>query len=74
MADFRIEHEMFAVGWLLWFIFVGRDGLAPKDAGPVADLVRRCVHSDTGRRPSSTLELIEAVRALRAPVAPAGQS
>lgn len=74
MADFRIEHEMFAVGWLLWFIFVGREGLGPKDAGPVADLVRRCVDSDTGRRPNSTLELIDAVRALVAPGTPANQS
>lgn len=74
MAEFRIEHEMFAVGWLLWFIFVGREGLGPKDAGPVADLVRRCVHSDTGRRPNSTMELIDAVRALPAPATPADQS
>lgn len=68
MAEFRIEHEMFAVGWLLWFIFVGREGLRPKDSGPVADLVRRCVHSDSGQRPKSTLELIEAVRGLPMPV------
>lgn len=67
MADFRIEHEMFSVGWLLWFIFAGREGLTAKDVGSVADLVRRCVHSDTARRPKSTLELIEAVRALPAP-------
>jgi hypothetical protein len=67
MSDFRIDHEMFAVGWLLWFIFVGREGLSLKDTGPVADLVRRCVHSDIEQRPKSTLELIEDVRALPAP-------
>lgn len=74
MAEFRVEHEMFAVGWLLWFIFVGREGLRPRDAGPVADLIRRCVHSDTGQRPESTMELIEAVRALPTPVVPARRS
>lgn len=73
MADFRVEHEMFAVGWLLWFIFVGREGLSPKDVGPVADLARSCVHSDTGQRPKSTLELIEAIRALPDPAIPAEQ-
>ncbi|MBC9225869.1 protein kinase [Aeromicrobium sp. 636] len=70
MADFRTEHEVFAVGWLLWFIFVGREGLAAKDGGPVADLVRLCIHSDTARRPKSMLELIEAVRSLPAPATP----
>lgn len=74
MSEFRIEHEIFAVGWLLWFIFVGREGLSPKDSGPVADLVRRCVHSESARRPASILQVIESVRGLPAPVVRTGQS
>ncbi|PVG81677.1 hypothetical protein DDE18_16960 [Nocardioides gansuensis] len=44
--DFQLIHEMYAVAWLLWFIFTGRDGIDDDTTGPVADLVRRCIHSD----------------------------
>lgn len=65
--DFQLIHEMYAVGWLLWFIFTGRDGIGDSAAGPVADLVRRCINSDNSLRPSSTLDLIETVRQLTSP-------
>jgi eukaryotic-like serine/threonine-protein kinase len=62
--DFQLVHEMYAVGWLLWFIFTGRDGIDDAATGPVADLVRRCINSDNSLRPGSTLDLIEEVRRL----------
>ena len=65
--DFQVAHEMYAVGWLLWFIFTGREGIDDAATGPVADLVRRCISSDTSLRPSSTLDLIEEVRQLAPP-------
>lgn len=65
--DFQLVHEMYAVGWLLWFIFTGRDGIEGAATGPVADLVRRCINSDNSLRPSNTLDLIEAIRQLTPP-------
>ena len=65
--NFQLTHEMYAVGWLLWFIFTGRDGMGNDARGPVAELVRRCISSNTIDRPDSILELIDEVRRLSPP-------
>lgn len=61
--DYDISYEMYPVGYLLGFIFSGRNDpfRAPEKVLPV---IRRCVDPDRGQRYASVSEIIEDIAAM----------
>lgn len=63
LAAYTVTNEMYAIGFVLSFIFSGRQRLVQED-GALGRIVRKCTHHDTGERYTCVLELISDVEAL----------
>jgi eukaryotic-like serine/threonine-protein kinase len=63
LKDYGIANEVYAIGWVLHFIFTGRESLRHR-SDAVADIVKKCTDHDTGQRYQSVLELIADIEAL----------
>jgi len=61
--DYNVSNEIYATGWVLGFIFTGRESLA-LNAGTVSDIVRKCVDHDPEQRYATVRELIADVESL----------
>ena len=67
--NYTVLNEMYAIGWVLSYIFTGREALA--SAGDeVSRIVQRCASHDTSRRYQTVLELIADVERLDAAPTP----
>ncbi len=70
LHDFKqydLVNEMYSIGWVLSFIFTGRESLIA-GSSEQARIVLRCTTLETDNRYSSVRELIAAVESL--PVSP----
>ncbi|ROO90888.1 protein kinase-like protein [Actinocorallia herbida] len=66
LASFReygMPNEVYAIGWILSYIFTGRESLA-KVADDVGEIVHKCTNSDVGFRYSNVQEIIVDVERL----------
>ncbi len=63
LKDYSVANEIYAVGWVLSFIFTGKESLGGS-AGDVAHIVKKCTDSDISQRYSSVRDLIVDVEAL----------
>jgi serine/threonine protein kinase len=63
--DYNVSNEIYAIGWVLSFIFTGKESLRPSSAG-VTQIVQKCVDHDRDRRYNTVLELIADVERLAA--------
>lgn len=61
--DYDVRNEIYSVGWVLHFIFTGRESLVHED-GPVGDIVKRCTDRDLDARYQTVLDLITDVENL----------
>lgn len=61
--DYNVSNEIYAIGWVLSFIFTGRESLG-NGTGDVARIVRKCTDHDPGGRYLQVLDLIADVEAL----------
>jgi hypothetical protein len=71
LHDFRqygVPNEIYAVGWVLSYIFTGRESL-PADGDEVSRIVQRCVAHDIASRYRTVRDLIADVERLEAPAA-----
>ncbi|MGY4720071.1 protein kinase family protein [Naumannella huperziae] len=63
LKEYGAVNEIYAIGWVLHFIFTGKESLS-HGSDPVAAIVRRCTDQDPARRYQTVLELIADVEAL----------
>lgn len=63
MKDYEVANEIYAIGWILSFVFTGKEALRHGTDGP-AEIVKKCTHHDLDQRYRSVLELIADVEAL----------
>lgn len=63
LKDYGVANEIYAVGWVLSFIFTGKESLG-HGTGNVARIVKKCTDHDPSQRYSSVSELIVDVEAL----------
>lgn len=63
--DFEPINDIYAVGFVLSYIFLGVSRLIP-DFTPLGQIVQKCSHSDPTRRYQTVLQIIEAVEKLQA--------
>lgn len=61
--DYSIANEIYAIGYVLSFVFTGRESLGAS-SGEVGRIVRKCVDHDVSRRYASVREIISDVEAL----------
>lgn len=55
--DFNAQNELYSMGWVLSYIFTGRDSIT-SPAGEVGRIVQRCTVLDMSQRYSSVAELM----------------
>lgn len=60
---YAVVNEIYAIGWVLHFIFTGRESLR-HGGDSVAEIVRKCTDHDIGKRYQSALEVITDVEGL----------
>jgi len=63
--DYSVSNEIYAIGWVLSFIFNGKESLAPGSA-EVTRIVQKCVDHNADRRYNTVLDLIADVEGLPA--------
>jgi hypothetical protein len=61
--DYDVRNEIYSIGWVLHFIFTGRESLVHED-DPVGDIVKRCTDRALGARYQTVLDLIADVEKL----------
>jgi hypothetical protein len=61
--DYNVSNEVYAIGWVLSFIFTGKESLRPGTA-PWAPIVQKCVDHDAEQRYKTVLEIIADVEGL----------
>ncbi|MGY1855397.1 protein kinase family protein [Modestobacter sp. SYSU DS0290] len=61
--DYSIANEIYATGWVLSFVFTGRESLSVTSE-EVGRIVRKCVDHDLAQRYASVREIISDVEAL----------
>ncbi|WP_240679377.1 protein kinase family protein [Streptomyces sp. B29(2018)] len=61
--DYDVSNEIYSIGWVLSYIFTGRESLTSQDNAQ-SQIVRKCVTHDIGHRYGSVRELIGAVERL----------
>lgn len=64
--DYGVVNEIYAVGWVLHFVFTGKRSL-PHGDDPIAQIVGRCTDSNVNNRYQSVLDLVDDVDRLEAP-------
>lgn len=65
LKSYNVLNEIYAIGWVLSYIFTGREALR-HDGSEVASIVRRCTDPDQSHRYQTVLEVIADVEALSA--------
>lgn len=70
--DFTLVNEIHAVGYVLAYILTGRKGV-PNAAGPVRDIVLKCVHPNTAERYETIEQIIKDVSNLGTTVSAASK-
>ena len=63
--DYGAQNEIYSIGWVLSYIFTGRDALT-SDSSEVGRIVRKCTAHDMADRYATVLELIGDVEKLDA--------
>ncbi|MBB2892147.1 hypothetical protein [Flexivirga oryzae] len=63
LKDYDVRNEIYSIGWVLHFIFAGRESLVHEDR-PVGDIVKRCTVRALGARYQTVLDLIADVEKL----------
>lgn len=63
LKDYSVANEIYAIGWVLHFIFTGREVLRHGNEA-VAEIVKTCTDRDVEHRYASVLDLIADVDAL----------
>lgn len=63
--DYGVPNEIYSVGWILSYIFTGRDGLSP-GTDEAARVVQKCTAPDLSHRYFSVLAVIADVEHLEA--------
>ena len=63
--DYAVCNEIYAIGWVLSFIFTGKESLRPGSA-EVTQIVQKCVDHNADRRYNRVLDLIADVEGLAA--------
>lgn len=66
-ADYQLAHEIYAVGFVLAYIFTGRESLPSPDS-VLGGIIAKCVDANTAQRYDGVLQLIDAVESLEAHV------
>ncbi len=61
--EFRAINDIYAIGFILNYIFTGRENL-PEDDSPVSKVVQKCSDSHPSRRYQNVSEIIAAVKKL----------
>ncbi|SEQ09595.1 Serine/threonine protein kinase [Lentzea xinjiangensis] len=56
--DYDIPNEIYSVGWVLSYIFTGKESLPRPNSDAVTKIVRKCTDSDIEQRYSSIREII----------------
>ncbi len=64
--DYKVVNEMYPIGWVLGYIFTGREGLQPR-GDAVGDIIQKCAILDLGARYQTVADLIADVERLEAP-------
>jgi tRNA A-37 threonylcarbamoyl transferase component Bud32 len=64
--EYDIVNEIYSLGWVLSYIFTGREALKA-DVSEVGRIVQRCTANDTTRRYQQVIDLIADVENLAAP-------
>jgi hypothetical protein len=70
--DYEITHEVYGIGWMLQYIFTGKESLPRDDRDEVSRIVRKCTTSDGKQRYADVRSIIVDVEPLD--VAPPGAS
>jgi eukaryotic-like serine/threonine-protein kinase len=65
LKDYNVTNEIYAIGWVLSFIFTGRQSLQ-LGSGDAAQVVKKCTDHDPDQRYQRVLDLIADVEALAA--------
>jgi serine/threonine protein kinase len=76
LADFKrygLSNEMYAIGWVLSYIFTGRDALTTA-TDSMGAIVRRCTAAEPSTRFQTVIELISEVERIEVPPAAVGPS
>lgn len=63
LKDYNVTNEIYAVGWVLSFIFTGKESLV-HGTGDVARIVKKCTDHDPSQRYSCVRDLIVEVETL----------
>ncbi|MCT9112995.1 protein kinase family protein [Streptomyces mirabilis] len=63
--DYGVRNEIYSIGWVLSYIFSGREALLSKDDAP-SQIVRKCTAHDVAHRYGSVRELIGDVEGMEA--------
>lgn len=63
LKDYNVTNEIYSVGWVLSFIFTGKESLGHNN-GEVTRIVKKCTDQDVTERYSSVRDLIVDVEAL----------
>ncbi|WP_338145845.1 protein kinase family protein [Streptomyces scabichelini] len=61
--DYGVRNEIYSIGWVLSYIFTGREALMSQDDAP-SQIVRKCAAHDVAHRYGSLRELIGDVERL----------
>lgn len=64
LKDYGVAHEMYSIGWILSYIFTGKEVLA-LDASAVGRLIQKCVDHDRLSRYQSVMDLVADVEKLQ---------
>lgn len=57
LKAYSAVNEIYAIGWVLHFIFTGKESLS-HSGDPIADIVKRCTDRDPAQRYQTVLDLI----------------
>ncbi|PKW07434.1 Protein kinase domain-containing protein [Streptomyces sp. 1222.5] len=68
--DYGVRNEIYSIGWVLSYIFSGREALLSRDDAP-SKVVRKCTAHDVAHRYGSVRELIGDVEGMEATPPPA---
>lgn len=63
--DYNVVNEMYSIGWVLSYIFTGRDALST-GTGPASHIVQKCTAPNYTKRYSTVLQVISDVERLDA--------
>ena len=57
LKDYGVTHEMYSIGWVLSYIFTGKESLT-LDTSPVGRIIQKCVDHNAQERYESVIDLV----------------